>query len=67
MPSREIAPTRRPRRSSRSGSSIGSGGPRQVESQTSGPAITRNAKAQSRTVRAKGPTWSSELAKATTP
>ena len=38
-----------------------------VESHVSAPAITRSASAQSRTVRANGPIWSSELANAIAP
>jgi hypothetical protein len=61
-------PMRRPARSVdraavKSGVSMGA----DVESRGSWPAMRLSARAQSRTSRAKGPIWSRELAKATSP
>ena len=60
-------PIRTPFRSSASGIRTGSVGPTDVESQPSLPAIAWYASAASRTVRANGPTWSSEDANAIRP
>jgi hypothetical protein len=46
---------------------LGTGRSSEVESFGSNPLITSSMMAQSRTVRAIGPAWSSELAKATMP
>ena len=56
-----------PSRLSAAGTSIGSGRATEVESQASWPQMTCMSSAQSRTVSANGPIWSSDEAKAISP
>ena len=65
--SSSTTPTRMPDRSVAVGATISPGQSRDVESMGSRPTMCRSSSAASSTLRANGPTWSSEDAKAISP